>query len=110
MLGRIARACLSSAAATMPNGNAIEALRRFEIPGRVSIIEGNGELPKVEVTSDAATAEVYLHGAHVTDFQLRGEPPLLFMSQCSRFARKEPIRGGVPLILPWFGPREGEPA
>lgn len=94
----------------MANGNALEALRRFEIPGRVSIIEGNGELPKVEVTSNAATAEVYLHGAHVTDFHVNGQPPLLFMSQCSRFARNQPIRGGVPIILPWFGPREGEPA
>jgi glucose-6-phosphate 1-epimerase len=94
----------------MANGNEIEALRRFEIPGRVSIIEGNGELPKVEVTSKAASAEVYLHGAHVTDFQINSHPPLLFMSQCSRFARHQPIRGGVPIILPWFGPREGEPA
>ena len=94
----------------MANGNEINALRRFEIPGRVSIIEGNGELPKVEVTSNAASAEIYLHGAHVTDFQINGQPPLLFMSQCSRFARNQPIRGGVPIILPWFGPREGEPA
>jgi glucose-6-phosphate 1-epimerase len=94
----------------MANGNEIEALRRFEIPGRISIMEGNGELLKVEVASDAASAEVYLHGAHVTGFQTRGQPPILFMSQCSRFARNQSIRGGVPLILPWFGPREGEPA
>lgn len=92
----------------MANANALDALRRFEIPGRVSIIEGNGELPKVEVTSKAASAEVYLHGAHVTDFHVNGQPPLLFMSQCSRFARSQAIRGGVPIILPWFGPREGE--
>jgi glucose-6-phosphate 1-epimerase len=32
---------------------------------------------------------------------------LLFLSQCSRFADKEPIRGGIPVIFPWFGPREG---
>jgi D-hexose-6-phosphate mutarotase len=38
------------------------------------------------------------------------EPPLLFVSQCSRFARSQPIRGGIPVILPWFGAREGEPA
>lgn len=94
----------------MPNANAIEALRRFEIPGRVTLLEGNGDLPKVEVSSDAACAEVYLHGAHVTDFQVNGQPPLLFTSQCSRFARSQPIRGGIPIILPWFGAREGEPA
>jgi D-hexose-6-phosphate mutarotase len=85
-------------------------LRRFEIPGRVAILEGNGELPKVEVTTDSSTAEVYLHGAHVTDFQKRGEPPLLFTSQCSRFAAGQPIRGGIPIIFPWFGAREGGPA
>lgn len=90
--------------------SATETLRRFEIPGRVTVIEGNGELPKVEVSSDAGCAEVYLHGAHVTDFQLAGQSPLLFVSQCSRFARNQPIRGGVPIILPWFGSREGEPA
>jgi D-hexose-6-phosphate mutarotase len=29
------------------------------------------------------------------------------MSQCSRFAEGQPIRGGVPVIFPWFGMREG---
>jgi D-hexose-6-phosphate mutarotase len=90
--------------------SATEILRQFEIPGRVTILEGNGEMPKAEVNSDAGAAEIYLHGAHVTDFQLRGQAPLLFCSQCSRFARNQPIRGGIPIILPWFGPREGEPA
>jgi glucose-6-phosphate 1-epimerase len=94
----------------MPNANAIEALRRYEIPGRVTLLEGNGDLPKVEVSSDAASAEIYLHGAHVTDFVVHGQPPLLFTSQCSRFARNQPIRGGIPIILPWFGAREGEQA
>jgi D-hexose-6-phosphate mutarotase len=90
--------------------SATEILRQFEIPGRVTILEGNGDLPKVELNTDAGCAEVYLHGAHVTDFQLKGQPPLLFTSQCSRFARHQPIRGGIPIILPWFGGREGEPA
>jgi glucose-6-phosphate 1-epimerase len=94
----------------MPNANAIDTMRRFEIPGRVTLLEGNGELPKVEVNSDAGCAEIYLHGAHVTDFHLKDQPPVLFTSQCSRFARNQPIRGGIPLILPWFGAREGEPA
>ena len=94
----------------MPNANAIDTMRRFEIPGRVTLLEGNGELPKVEVTSDAGCAEIYLHGAHVTDFQLKDQPSVLFTSQCSRFSRNHPIRGGIPIILPWFGAREGEPA
>ncbi len=87
-----------------------ERLKRFEIPGRVTVLEGNGELPKVEVITDWSTAEVYLLGATVTDFQKKGEPPLLFTSQCSRFAAGQPIRGGIPIIFPWFGSSAPGPA
>lgn len=88
----------------------MERLKRFEIPGRVSVLEGNGGLPKFEVTSDTSTAEIYLHGAHVTDFKKRSEPSLLFTSQCSRFEANQPIRGGIPIIFPWFGARDGSAA
>ena len=94
----------------MANADIPEPLRRLEIPGRATLVEGNGDLPRIEVTSRHSKAEIYLHGAHVTDFQKKGEPSLLFMSQCSRFAADQPIRGGVPVIFPWFGPREGGPA
>jgi D-hexose-6-phosphate mutarotase len=93
----------------MASSDVPERLRRFEIPGRIMLQEGNGELTKIEVTTDSSTAEIYLHGAQVTDFQKKDEAPLLFTSQCSRFGRNQPIRGGVPVIFPWFGPREGEP-
>ena len=76
-------------------------------PGRVTFLDGQGELPMLEVSTAWSTAEIYLLGAHVTRFQKKGEPPLLFMSQCSRFEEGQPIRGGVPVIFPWFGPREG---
>lgn len=75
--------------------------------GRVMFLDGQGELPMIEVSTPWSTAEIYLHGAHVTRFKRKGEPNLLFMSQCSRFTEGQPIRGGVPIIFPWFGPREG---
>ena len=76
-------------------------------PGRVTFLDGQGELPMLEVSTAWSTAEIYLNGAHVTNFKKKDEPPLLFMSQCSRFAEAQPIRGGIPVIFPWFGPREG---
>lgn len=76
-------------------------------PGRAMFLDGQGELPMIEVTTARSTAEIYLHGAHVTSFRKKDEPPLLFMSQCSRFSEGQPIRGGIPIIFPWFGPREG---
>ena len=75
--------------------------------GRVTFIDGQGELPMIEVTTPWSRAEIYMHGAHVAQFKKNDEPPLLFLSQCSRFADGQPIRGGIPVIFPWFGSREG---
>ncbi len=83
---------------------------RLEIPGRVTFQDAQGELPTAEVRTPWSEAEVYLHGAHVAHFRKKGEPPLLFLSKMSRFEAGAPIRGGVPVIFPWFGPREGQPA
>jgi glucose-6-phosphate 1-epimerase len=83
-------------------------LRKFEIPGRVTFAHGNGGLPKINITTGRSTAEIYLHGAHITGFQKNGEPPLLFLSRLSQFAAGKPIRGGVPVCFPWFGQREGD--
>ena len=58
------------------------------------------------VDAAPAKAEIYLLGAHVTHFQPRGEKPVLFMSGKSWFEVGKPIRGGVPICFPWFGPRQ----
>ena len=86
----------------------IDSLRKFEIPGVVTFDAGNGGLPRINLKTGKSAAEMYLHGAHVTGFQKTGEPPLLFLSRLSHFARDKAIRGGVPICLPWFGPREGD--
>jgi len=84
--------------------------KSLEIPGRVLFSEGNGELPRLEINTAWSSAEIYLHGAHITRFQKKDEPPLLFLSQLSRFTEGVPIRGGIPIIFPWFGSREGQSA
>jgi len=68
---------------------------------------GQGGLPKLKIDTEWSSAEIYLQGAHVTHFQLMGQPPLLFLSHASRFEPGQAIRGGIPIILPWFGSREG---
>jgi D-hexose-6-phosphate mutarotase len=78
-----------------------------EALGRVTFLDGHGELPMLEISTAWSTAAIYLNGAHVTHFKRKDEPPLLFLSQCSRFAEGHAIRGGIPVIFPWFGPREG---
>jgi D-hexose-6-phosphate mutarotase len=76
---------------------------------RIQFLTGNGGLPKLVLHTAASTAEVYLHGASVTHFQKHGEPPLLFLSAQSRFQADAPIRGGIPVIFPWFGKPADKP-
>ena len=63
----------------------------------------------LEITTPWSSAEIYLHGAQVTHFAKHHEPRLLFLSQCSRFAAGQPIRGGIPIIFPWFGKPANKP-
>lgn len=81
--------------------------KRQPASGAVHLVKGHGGLPLVRVETATSTAEIYLQGAHVSHFQIKGQEPMLFMSGKSRFEPNIPIRGGIPLILPWFGPREG---
>jgi D-hexose-6-phosphate mutarotase len=85
------------------------ALRRLEIPGIATFEPSEGDLTRLSIRSSLAEAHIYLHGAHVTHFQPKGKAPVLFMSQRSLFAGDKPIRGGVPIIFPWFGPRANHP-
>jgi len=76
---------------------------RSAIPGVITIGPGDGGLTRLAITNPHASAELYLHGAHLTRFCPRGQQPLLWMSSASRFAADAPIRGGIPLCWPWFG-------
>jgi glucose-6-phosphate 1-epimerase len=86
-----------------------EAYRRFEIPGTARIVEGNGGLPKLRITSAEAVGEMYLHGAHVTSWKPAGGEEVLFLSSQSRWEHGHAIRGGVPICFPWFGGKADDP-
>jgi glucose-6-phosphate 1-epimerase len=82
---------------------------RFGVPGIIAFEPGSGGLTRAVVTTAAATAHVYLHGAHVAHFQPASSAPALFLSPRSAFAPGRAIRGGVPVIFPWFGPNPDDP-
>ncbi len=59
--------------------------------------------PAVRLTCEESSALISVYGAHVIDFALTGDEPVLWMSEKSLFADGSPIRGGVPVCFPWFG-------
>jgi glucose-6-phosphate 1-epimerase len=77
----------------------------FKIPNALRFENAPGGLVRAVISTAAAEAEVYLHGALVTRWTPRGRQPVLFVSPKSLFAPGKPIRGGVPDIFQWFGPR-----
>ena len=80
----------------------------FAIPGTLAFDEHDG-LIRARITTPACSGELYLHGAHVTAWQPANEQPMLFLSNKSAFAPGKAIRGGIPIIFPWFGPRTATP-
>jgi glucose-6-phosphate 1-epimerase len=87
----------------MPSDDVLALKSRFAIPGAVSVDAGRGGLVVLEVTTSQARASIFVHGAHVARYRPIDEEQVLFLSDKSRFAAGKAIRGGVPVIFPWFG-------
>jgi len=85
-----------------------ELNQRFGSGGAVRFEAGQGGLTRAVISTLAAEAHIYLHGAHVTHYQPRGGEPVLFVSSKSFFEDGKPIRGGVPVLFPWFGGLNGD--
>jgi glucose-6-phosphate 1-epimerase len=58
----------------------------------------------VDLSCDSCSCHAYLHGAHLVDWRPRGARGVLWLSPLARLDSAAAIRGGVPLVFPWFGP------
>jgi glucose-6-phosphate 1-epimerase len=84
------------------SSSAAELDRRFGVPSVATVGEGNGGLPRVQITGSKAEGEMYLHGAQVTSWKPAGYEEVLFLSTKSRWQDGQAIRGGIPICFPWF--------
>jgi len=61
------------------------------------------------VDTQAARAELSLDGGQLTSWAPTGQEDLLWLSPQARRGPGEAIRGGIPVVAPWFGPgRRGD--
>lgn len=89
----------------------------FAIPDCLAFEEAHPGMPCAHITTGACTAELYLQGAHLTQWQPcadrdcaeREQQPVLFLSERSAFTPGKAIRGGIPVIFPWFGAPQNSP-
>lgn len=73
------------------------------LPDGVHVDVAHG-VPVIEIDVPTARATIHLDGAHVTSWIPRGGAEVLWVSPDALFGEGEAIRGGIPLIGPWFGP------
>lgn len=83
--------------------------QKMLIQDRIALKNGHGNMPYLELCFNGAKAHLYLHGGHVLHYQPAGQPPVLWQSQSSLFEPGKPIRGGIPVCWPWFGPHPQDP-
>lgn len=65
---------------------------------------GDAGLPMLIVENPLGRSVIALHGAHVMSFLPAGGREMLWTSPKTLLQDGVPIRGGIPLCLPWFGP------
>lgn len=75
--------------------------RRFAGADFITFDAVNG-MVRAHVATEAATATIFLQGAHLTAWQPTGEAPAIFFSRKSEIAPGKPLRGGIPVAFPWF--------
>lgn len=76
---------------------------------RITFSESPDGLPLFELRGDFGSARFSPQGAHLIDFTPSAQPPLLFLSNETALTPGKAIRGGIPVIFPWFGARVGHP-
>ncbi len=74
------------------------------LPNSVRLVEEPAGYPVLVIDHGSAKGRIALNGAHVMEWRPAGEKPVLYMSPDALLEEGKPIRGGIPVCWPWFGP------
>jgi glucose-6-phosphate 1-epimerase len=81
----------------------------FGAEGNVKFSKKENDLIYLIVSNKYADAEICIYGAHIMSFRPHNSVEVLWMSSNSSFQVGKPIRGGIPVCFPWFGPHKNDP-
>jgi glucose-6-phosphate 1-epimerase len=79
---------------------------KFSIEGELGFDEPEENMIFISVSNKYGEADISLYGAHVTRFKTHKTMDILWLSPQSYFEVGRPIRGGIPVCFPWFGPHK----
>ena len=80
----------------------------------IALILARSKAPKLDsatdevvLTAGEASCTIKLFGATVTHYAVNAARPILFLSEKAIVDGSKPIRGGIPLVFPFFGAGDG---
>jgi glucose-6-phosphate 1-epimerase len=76
----------------------------MDLPDCVQLTHPVPDYPVYVIKHPKAKARVALHGAHLLEWTPARQKPVIYLSPQAVFEEGKPIRGGVPVCWPWFGP------
>lgn len=81
---------------------------KFSIEGEVGFAELEEGMVFLTIFNKYGDVDICLYGAHITSYRPNDSSDLLWMSPESFFEAGKPIRGGIPVCFPWFGPHKSD--
>jgi D-hexose-6-phosphate mutarotase len=63
-------------------------------------------IQSIALTNKHCSAEFLVYGAQVVSFKPLATQDLLWRSNTTHYCEGKPVRGGIPLCFPWFGPHK----
>ncbi len=82
----------------------LDSLRNRFAGSHVEFEKRGKDLAVVRLRNAYGAVSVALNGAHVLDYCGPDGEPILWLSEKANLENSKPIRGGVPICWPWFGP------
>lgn len=86
-----------------------ELNQRFAIGEQLKFVSHPSGLVQGKIDTPKCSGSFFLLGAHIAEFQPKSQhQPILFMSKEAVYEVGKPIRGGIPICFPWFGPNKSD--
>ena len=83
---------------------------QYGLEKRILFEDKSDHFPIAHLHAPRATASIAAHGGHVLSYTPAGQQPVLWLSSFSHYKEGKAIRGGIPVIWPWFGSHQTDEA
>lgn len=78
-------------------------LQEHEIEGKIRFELPEGRFPEAVFENEHGRGRMSLYGGHLLELHFESDGPIFWLSPQAIYREGTAIRGGVPLVFPWFG-------